>query len=699
MSGRLEPVARSRIADFVLVGLLVLASLLAVEWLQGATPTLSEFCLSVALAVTAALFGGLALRWRDARDKQGAGETVAQARSILDSAIDAIITIDDGGIIASANPATERLFGYPLEALVGRDVAMLMPEPDRGAHPGYMRRYLETGIPRIIGIGREAVGQRADGRTFPLHLTVSEARIGSRRHFTGIVRDLSESRSAQEEAQQLGEILEQSLNEIYVFDDRSLRFLLVNRGARENLGFSLEELRQMTPLDLKHEFTPEAFEALIAPLRRGEQQRAVFRTSHRRKDGTTYRVEAHVQHSAGKDHRGRFVSILQDVTEKEALETRLAQSQKLEAIGQLAGGIAHDFNNLLTSIQGSSELLAGRLPEGDRSQRAISRIRQAAERGAALTQKLLAFGRRQAPQPEVIDLNGAIEQVGELANRLIGDDIEVRLDLAADLERVLADRTQIDQIVLNLMVNAGDAMPRGGLLTLATRRLAIDEAAARRMDMEPGPAIQLRVEDTGTGMSAEVMSHIFEPFFTTKEVGKGTGLGLATVYGIVKQNRWGIEVDSEPGRGSAFRIHFPATRAAASPTAGARRRAQRERGGETILLVEDDLLLRDMATEILEGEGYRVHVAPEPAGALRMAGELGPGISLLISDVVMPQMTGTELAGKLREALPELRVLLMSGYADEALEARGARPSDMAFLAKPFTNEALVQRVREVLDA
>jgi CheY-like chemotaxis protein len=299
----------------------------------------------------------------------------------------------------------------------------------------------------------------------------------------------------------------------------------------------------------------------------------------------------------------------------------------------------------------------------------------------------------------VIDLNFAVEQVGELATRLIGDDIEVKVDLAPDLDRVLADRTQVDQIVLNLMVNAGDAMPNGGRLTLETRRVRIDESAARRMEMQPGPAVQLSVEDTGTGMSPEVMSHIFEPFFTTKEVGKGTGLGLATVYGIVKQNRWGVEVSSEVGRGTAFRVYLPATSAAPARPAAARQPQERTRGGETILLVEDDVLLRDMATEILEGEGYKVHVAPDPAGALRIARELGAEVSLLITDVVMPQMTGPQLAEQLRETLPKLRVLLISGYADEALEARGARPSDMAFLAKPFANEVLVQRIRDILDA
>jgi PAS domain S-box-containing protein len=686
--------ARSQALDVVVLAASVMLALGVFEWLE-ASP-LPPWARAIGVALAGGLLGTVALRYRDVLRRTFAGEAATQTRSILDSAIDAILTIDERGVIESINPATVRVFGYSREQLVGRNVTMLMPPPYSVEHDAYIQRYLATGEPHIIGIGREVVARRADGKTFPVHLSVSEARIGSRRLFTGIVRDLTEPRHAQAEARRLGAMLEQSLSEICVFDDRALRFALVSRGTRESLGYTLEELQQLTPIDVMPEFTRESLDALLEPLRSGRQRRITFKAGRQRKDGTLYRVEMHVQHVPGPGS-GHFIAISQDITEREALESQLAQAQKLEAIGQLAGGIAHDFNNLLTSIQGSSELLATRLPEGDRSQRALARIRQAAERGAALTQKLLAFSRRQAFQAEPLDLNAAVAQVSELAGRLIAEDIDVALDLEPDLHPVLADRTQIDQIVLNLVVNASDAMPGGGKLTLATRNLELDASTAARLGTEPGPSVELRVEDTGVGMSAEVLSHIFEPFFTTKEIGRGTGLGLATVYGILKQNGWGIEVRSEPGRGSAFLLYLP--RAAADRTAAATRPCppRSTGGGETLLLVEDDALVRDMATEILEAEGYQVITAPDPETALARAGEVAT-LALLISDVVMPQMTGPQVAERLREQRPGLPVLLISGYADEALEARGALPAGLEFLHKPFSNETLVQKIRAILD-
>jgi PAS domain S-box-containing protein len=688
----------ARALELALLGLAVLGALAGLEVMERLVPELGEGCKRIGVAIAAALLGVNALRRRDAARRALAGEAAAQTRSILDSAVDAILTIDERGIIDSVNRATTRVFGYSKEELVGRDVKLLMPSPYREEHRGYLERYLATGEPRIIGIGREVVARRADGRSFPIHLTVSEAKVGSRHLFTGIVRDLSEPRHAQEEARRLGAILDQSLNEIFVFDDRSLRFELVSRGARESLDYTLEELQQLTPLELLPELDRQAFEALLEPLRRHRLPRASLKASHRRKDGTFRRVEIQLQHVADAVS-GHFVAVSQDISEREELESRLTQAQKLEAIGQLAGGIAHDFNNLLTSILGSSELLAERLPAGDRSQRALARIQQAAERGAALTQKLLAFGRRQAFQAEVLELNAAVEQISELAGRLIAEDIEVALDLQVGLHPVLADRTQLDQVVLNLVVNASDAMPGGGKLTLATRNLELAPERARRLETRAGPAVELSVADTGTGMSPEVLAHIFEPFFTTKEVGKGTGLGLATVYGIVRQNGWGIEVTSEPGRGSTFRLYLPRSAAASTPSRQARADQGRPAEGETLLLVEDDALLRDMATEILEAEGYRVVVAADPEQALRLAAELGPRLSLLISDVVMPHMTGPQLASRLQESLPGLKALLISGYPDEALEARGASPAAEGFLHKPFSNEALIERIRALLDA
>jgi PAS domain S-box-containing protein len=626
-------------------------------------------------------------------------DVIAHTRCVLDAAVDGIISADERGIIESANAAVTRMFGYSADELIGRNLTLLMPAPYAAEHDGYIERYLRSGEPRIIGIGREVAGRRRDGSTFPLELAVAEARIGARRLFTGILRDISDRRAAEESVRQLGEILEESVNEIYVFDAQSLRFTRINRGARENLGYSQHELEQMTPLDIKPEMTRERFDALLAPLRRGEQSRAHFRTPHRRKDGSTYRADVHL-HYHEDPSASRFVALVLDVSQQEALETQLLQAQKMEAIGQLAGGIAHDFNNLLTSIVGSSELLAARMNREDRSLRAVRRIQAAAERGAALTQKLLTFGRRQISQPEILDINESVAQMADLASRLIGEDVDVTLDLEADAYPVRADRTQLDQVLLNLIVNAGDAMPSGGRLRIETRNVSVSPFEATRLGTSQGPALQLSVIDTGTGMSDETLERVFEPFFTTKETGKGTGLGLSTVYGIAKQSGWGVDVQSTLAQGSTFSIYIPraADDAGAKPEKGQPARRVHA-SGSTILLVEDDELLREMASEALESDRHRVLAAETPERAIELANKHGGEIDLVVADVVMPGMSGIELVAYLRGPNPGLRVLLISGYADEALATRGALPAELPYLAKPFGTETFIQRVRDVLAA
>ncbi len=630
------------------------------------------------------------------RIESEARASAARNEAILQATVEGIATIDTKGVLISVNPALERLFGYSQSELVGQNVRMIMPEPYRSQHDTYLERYLETGEPRIIGAGRELVGRRKDGTVFPVRLSVGEIQLEGERLFVGMLGDLSERQRAEREASTLGVILEDSLNEIYVFDDETLHFRMVNRGGRENLGFSPTELREMTPVDIKPEFSEHAFREMIAPLRAGTLPTIVFKTTHRRKDGSEYRVEVHLQHRADS---GEFVAIVLDLTDREALESQLQQSQRLEALGQLAGGIAHDFNNLLTSIQGSSELLQSRLGQGDRSLRALQRIEQAASRGAALTQQLLAFSRRQVTQPEPMDLNHAVSEISELTGRLIGDDVELVLDFDPSLPQIVADPAQLDQVVMNLVVNAGDAMPAGGTLRVSTRTELVDGQRAASLEIAPGRAVVLEVADTGSGMSPQVLSRIFEPFYTTKEVGRGTGLGLSTVYGIVKQNGWGVEVESSQGDGTTFRVWIPSIAShSRSERAGPPARPTLQPGGGSILLVEDDALLRENATEVLEEAGFQVRSAPSPEAALQQIHELGE-VELLVSDVVMPGMTGLELARRLRGTHPHLRVLLISGYPEAALERRDAFPAEFPVLPKPFSNEVLIGRIRELIRA
>jgi two-component system, cell cycle sensor histidine kinase and response regulator CckA len=383
------------------------------------------------------------------------------------------------------------------------------------------------------------------------------------------------------------------------------------------------------------------------------------------------------------------------------LEQHALQLQKFEAIGRLAGGVAHDFNNLLGVILGQSEILL------DRSQdqgiiRGLEMIRQSARRGASLTRQLLAFGRRQILETKALNLNLILADVQKLLQRVIGEDIELNFQIEAKLGSVEADPSQLEQIVINLATNARDAMPGGGRLTIATANVSLDEAYAdRREVVRPGYYVQLAVSDTGCGMDKETQSHIFEPFFTTKEQGKGTGLGLATVYGIVKQSGGYIWVYSEPSHGTAFKIYLPIVEAAAESPRHVVRSEELARGSETILVVEDDDSLREVTCEFLRGSGYTVIPAGSPEEALNLTGSHSGSIDILLTDVIMPKMNGRELATRLVKTRPGMKVLYVSGYADGIVRdgVDGPLEEGLAFLQKPYTRNMVIRKIREILDS
>ncbi len=390
-----------------------------------------------------------------------------------------------------------------------------------------------------------------------------------------------------------------------------------------------------------------------------------------------------------------------DVTDRVRLEGQLRQAQKMEAVGRLAGGVAHDFNNLLTAISSYSELLLADLAPEDPRRADVVEIRKATERAAALTRQLLAFSRRQVLQPKVVDLNAVIAGAEKLLRRLIGEDVALVTRLAPGLASVKADAGQIEQVIMNLAVNARDAMQGGGTLTLETETVDIEASVqtAEQSIVAPGRYVLLRVGDTGAGMDAETKRHLFEPFFTTKERGRGTGLGLATVYGIVKQSEGFIWVDSEPGKGSLFRIYLPAQERAARPAEAAERpESQPAPGTETILLVEDEDAVRAVTRESLRRRGYAVLVAPNAEAALEVSGGFDGRIALLLTDVVMPGMSGRALADRLASRRPETKVLYMSGYTGDAIVQHGVLEPGLHYLQKPFTPDILATRVRQVLD-
>jgi signal transduction histidine kinase/CheY-like chemotaxis protein len=421
-----------------------------------------------------------------------------------------------------------------------------------------------------------------------------------------------------------------------------------------------------------------------------------------KKDDTSFPVE--YTSTPIRDERGDLlgaVVVFEDIAERKQLEAQLRRAQRMEAVGRSAGGVAHDFNNLLMVIKGYSDLMLDRLSPGEPFRKNADEIKKAADRAASLTRQLLAFSRMQVLQPKVLDLNAVVAEMGKMLPRLIREDIELTIVTKASLGRVRADQSQIEQVILNLVVNARDAMPQGGKLTIETANVDLDVGYARRhAGVSPGSYVMLAVSDTGVGMDAETQAHIFEPFFTTKGLGKGTGLGLATVYGVVKQSGGWIWVYSELGRGATLKIYLPRVEEVAEEVELSKTVAAPPRGSETILLVEDQDSIRELARQFLEGSGYTVLEARDGSDALEIAERQQGVIDLLVTDVVMPKMGGPELAYCLSTSRPQLRVLYMSGYAEHAgANDHGMAGGDTASLQKPFALDTLARKVREVLDA
>jgi PAS domain S-box-containing protein len=492
---------------------------------------------------------------------------------------------------------------------------------------------------------------------------------------------------------------------------QNLKLLAVTLDANGNVTFCNDYALQLTRYAAADVLGADFFARFAVPERRAAA-RAEFLEKIRRGDLAVHEESEILArdderrlvswtHTLLRDSLGRVIgaaSIGIDTTDEKHLEERLRQSQKLEAVGRLAGGVAHDFNNLLTIILGYSDLLLLSSVDPNVLEHSLE-VKRAAERAAGLTKQLLAFSRRQVLQPSVIDLSVVMADTEKMLRRLIGEDIQLTSTCAAELGRVRADRGQIEQVLVNLVVNSRDAMPAGGRLTLSTENVYLDEAYARAHGVvQPGPYVRLTVTDAGHGMDAATQARIFEPFFTTKKEGQGTGLGLATVYGIVKQSGGYIWVYSEQGVGTTFKIYLPRVDEAADVEEAPRPVARESlHGTETILLVEDDDGLRNMATEALTLFGFRVMPAASAEDALRIA-ERGGALHLLLTDIVMPHMSGTELARQLSRSRPETKIVFMSGYAEQAAVRHGLVGPEQAFISKPFSPESLVRKLREVLD-
>jgi two-component system cell cycle sensor histidine kinase/response regulator CckA len=644
--------------------------------------------------------------------EKGLTASAAREGAILEGALDCIVTIDPHGNITDFNPAAERTFGYRRSEVIGLPMAELIVPPGfRAAHRLGLQRHLATGETHVIGRRIELTAMRADGSEFPVELSITRIPGLESPMFAGFIRDITERRAA--DANVRGALslvtatLESTADGLLVVDAAG-KIVSFNRkfagmwripqeilDARDDdraIAFVLSQLA-----------APDSFVAKVRELYAQPDAESFDVLTFR--DGRVFERYSKPQRIDGRSV-GRVWSF-RDVTERNRAaialresEDQLRQSQKMDAIGRLAGGVAHDFNNLLTVILGYTEQMLERLDPREPLRTAALEIQGAAERAAGLTRQLLAFSRKQVLEPRLLDLNAVLSGTSGLLRRLISEDVQLDVRLDPDLGRVIADEHQIQQVIMNLAINARDAMPQGGRLTLSTSNETLDESyALQHLPLAPGEYVLLTVADTGVGMDAATRARAFEPFFTTKEPGKGTGLGLATVYGIIQQSGGYIWVYSEPGHGTVFKIYLP--REDAAPDAGAPRATGGAalNGHETVLLVEDEASVRELLRNTLHGHGYRVLAAASGEQALERASAHRGPIHLLVSDVVMPGIGGPEVAARLSSLHPELRVLHISGYADDAILRHGVSEGTTAFLQKPFTLEALARKMREVLDA
>jgi PAS domain S-box-containing protein len=624
-------------------------------------------------------------------------ESEERFRSLVENATVGIYRTTPAGQILMGNLALAKMLGYEsFEEMAAGNLKAT------GFEPSYPRNEFRTRLERDGEVkGLEAAWTRRDGRNiFVLESgrVVRDAR-GHVLYYDGIVEDITERKRAEDATVKLKKAVDSS-GEVIFMADREGIITFVNPEFSRLYGYSAAEVvGKVTPRILKSgKVSPEEYESFWKTILSGTVVKTNF--VNRTKVGTLVNIEASVNPIL--DERGEitgFLAIQRNVTDHVALETQFRQAQKMEAVGQLAGGVAHDFNNLLTVINGYSEVMLGRLKADEPFYKYATEIKKAGERAAGLTRQLLAFSRQQILAPQVLDLNKVIAGVHSILRRIIGEDIELVILPGDGLGMVRADPGQFEQVLLNLAVNARDAMPQGGKLTIETSNADLGEDYALAHGIgTPGPTVMVAMSDTGAGMDAGTQKHIFEPFFTTKEKGKGTGLGLSTVYGIVQQSAGHILCYSEVARGTTFKIYLPRVEEKKGAVERMKAHARPSEGTETILLVEDDAAIRKLAGEVLKAKGYEVLIAQDGAEAQVSARDHKGLIHILVTDLVMPGISGRVLSERLEALYPKMKVLFMSGYTDDAVVRHGGLKPGIAFLQKPFTPEGLAGKVRDTLD-
>lgn len=634
----------------------------------------------------------------DITERKQAEEARGRLAAIVESTVDVIISKTPDGVIQTWNPGAEQLFGYTAAEMIGKSIGVIIPS-DRQAEEDKILTCI------LAGEGMDhldTVRLTKDGRRIDVSITVSPIFDANGRILgaSEVARDISDRKRAEErtrESERLLSIVTGAAQVGLVVVNERYEYLFANGAYAELLGLPLAEVRgRRVP-----ELLPDGWDQIRPRLDRALAGETVaYELTMPPLPGGVSRRHFRVMYTPRRDQAGRqtVIVVVSDVTEQRRIEEQFRWAQKMEAIGRLAGGVAHDFNNLLTVINGYTDIMLGETPPDHPHRAALTDIRDAGERASALTSQLLAFSRKAIIAPRVVDLNEIITQAEKLLRRLIGEDIALTAVLAQTACRIEADPNQLDQVILNLAVNARDAMPTGGKLTIETRRTKLSASHLMESDAFcPGWYVELLVRDTGCGMTDDVKARLFEPFFTTKDLGKGTGLGLAVVHGIVKQAGGHLSLESEVGAGTTFRVLFPEAAGPASKD-GSGSVAPARRGNESVLLVEDDDAVRDFSRLALESQGYRVLAVSCGMEAIRAINRQDAQIDILVTDVVMPGMSGRELVDAARSVAPGLRVLYVSGYTDDAVVRHGVRDATDAFLQKPFSPLALARKVRAVLD-
>lgn len=615
---------------------------------------------------------------------------------LLDSVRESVVATDLEGRVVYWGKGAEQLYGYRADEVLGKSITFIVEPHEEAEEEERMRQVRETGSWR-----GEYLQRRKNGTSFWADTAISlvaDAQ-GRPQGLIGIDRDITDRKRAEDENRLLIEAIEQSAESVIITDTQDL-IVYVNPAFERTTGYNRAEVLGKSPNILSSGQHDEAFVAeMWAALFAGKVWKG--RIVSRKKDGALFVEDATISPVRyDRDEIVNFVAVKRDITRELELEEQYRQAQKMEAVGQLAAGIAHDFNNLLTAINGFAALLQGELAPDDPHQEPVSKILRAGHRAADLVRQLLAFSRKQAISPRPLNLNAVVIEMDKMLRRVIGEHIVLETWLAPDLGPVNIDPSQLEQVILNLAVNARDAMPEGGRLTIETSNVTLkDPLTGSPPRVRPEAYVLLSVRDSGHGMSDEVRSHIFEPFFTTKEVGQGTGLGLSMVFGIVKQNGGEIRVDSREGRGAVFKIFLPQ---AGEPVPAPPRQEAAPNppsGTETILLVEDEASVRELARRVLQAQGYDLLEAQDGWQALDVAAKHRGPIHLLVTDVVMPGLSGQDLSRQLVEHRPNLKVLFISGYSDGVLKDQGAKDRGAHFLPKPFHPTDLAREVRAVLDS